>query len=1083
MATRLVLELEAAGAAGIVLARSCACPCTARRAEPLQDDDNELGIPLAPAVIVDDDVATTLTAAAGTSRLLALQNPPVAARSGVSWRDVSQRIRRSALLLNSAPPEATAARLQRLALNVQRLGEVLRVRAAAAVQSAPGTCPCEEWGRAADSAYRIAGLLLREHPFEHARSSNGGGGNGGGDGGGLRDNATIYDGRIDTDGTDDGGVLLVRAPLAGLSNMLLGSLVGVLLGARWRLQPVLPLVYRQLFGAHLRRDLGSACELYWDWCAGGTFVRRARACGFGVSTSLPMPGRSGVECTHVWTKALRSATALAGANGGNADGDPPLDFDLQCLPPEPAARAYLKASVDGEVAARALLFTLPELPQRLTCATRFALAHAKNVLQLPPSAAFAAFSVALELAGEAVTVWLLPGTQFDDHRVLRAIAAGDHDDEGRLVDGAVRDDGDLAQQFRFVGLVRNTRGVAAAADSLCAAYDLEDDIQDDSLDSGLGLWAEYTSSAAAAAGAKTTTTDSGAADATGAGEKTGEGNTERQAEAKAKTETDAEAWSEGERVAAELAALATAPWRAWGIEREDAARALALEPECVLVQVISGRVWVVDNGPRRRADQHRWWLARRRAAAVRMACDVVQHARADAAMPDVEFVFCPMDGPACSLATARAGHAPPSEMTGEEGEEPVPGVPLQFDGNQSSFGALPVLAPVACAHSFSIPMPLMYRRYLDVDESFFRGCSAASDDAHAQPGPKAGASAGCSNSSGDAHAGGWDALRRQLLRSAALAPWEQRANVDVALFRGTAHARSCWSGREGATLEVQPTVAAVGAPAKGGSGAALGTGGGDGAAAVAAWGAGRGVCGRRLLRRQAHALGLAPGADAAIARKPGVPLTIDARHGFVPLEAQLAYGFTIYAEGHAGWADRARLQLHSGSVLLMQEGPCREWYTLAMEPWAHYIPLEYHFGNLGAVARWAGRGVPGTGARGARRARRLAALRRRSAAFARALLSPRAIRRYADAALRGLARAQRYALQRHAGAVPAESYLQRRAPDECPTPAPPPARPVARLEREQTGGVAQGQPVQAVQVTQSAVLPELVLAYGAAVAS
>jgi hypothetical protein len=35
--------------------------------------------------------------------------------------------------------------------------------------------------------------------------------------------------------------------------------------------------------------------------------------------------------------------------------------------------------------------------------------------------------------------------------------------------------------------------------------------------------------------------------------------------------------------------------------------------------------------------------------------------------------------------------------------------------------------------------------------------------------------------------------------------------------------------------------------------------------------------------------------------------------------------------------------LLSGSVLLWQETMCREWYTLLLQPWVHYVPVDYHF--------------------------------------------------------------------------------------------------------------------------------------------
>lgn len=35
--------------------------------------------------------------------------------------------------------------------------------------------------------------------------------------------------------------------------------------------------------------------------------------------------------------------------------------------------------------------------------------------------------------------------------------------------------------------------------------------------------------------------------------------------------------------------------------------------------------------------------------------------------------------------------------------------------------------------------------------------------------------------------------------------------------------------------------------------------------------------------------------------------------------------------------------LLSGAVLLWQETMCREWYTLLLQPWVHYVPVDYHF--------------------------------------------------------------------------------------------------------------------------------------------
>ena len=31
---------------------------------------------------------------------------------------------------------------------------------------------------------------------------------------------------------------------------------------------------------------------------------------------------------------------------------------------------------------------------------------------------------------------------------------------------------------------------------------------------------------------------------------------------------------------------------------------------------------------------------------------------------------------------------------------------------------------------------------------------------------------------------------------------------------------------------------------------------------------------------------------------------------------------------------------------------CREWYTLLLEPWVHYVPVDYHFKRLHDAAAW-----------------------------------------------------------------------------------------------------------------------------------
>ena len=83
-----------------------------------------------------------------------------------------------------------------------------------------------------------------------------------------------------------------------------------------------------------------------------------------------------------------------------------------------------------------------------------------------------------------------------------------------------------------------------------------------------------------------------------------------------------------------------------------------------------------------------------------------------------------------------------------------------------------------------------------------------------------------------------------------------------------------------------------------------------------------------------------------------------------------------------------------------QETMCREWYTLLLRPWAHYVPVDYHFKGLRQAAAWALCPAANFGASeaAARRARRFAdavLTRRTATSYAAALL-----RRWGDAQAR-----------------------------------------------------------------------------------
>ena len=96
-------------------------------------------------------------------------------------------------------------------------------------------------------------------------------------------------------------------------------------------------------------------------------------------------------------------------------------------------------------------------------------------------------------------------------------------------------------------------------------------------------------------------------------------------------------------------------------------------------------------------------------------------------------------------------------------------------------------------------------------------------------------------------------------------------------------------------------------------------------------------------------------------------------------------------------------------------------YTLLLEPWIHYVPVDYHFRRLHEAAAWVGcnRTLP-------LQRTMLSNMR----AYTDAVLTRRAALRYASALLEGYAAAQKY---RAAGAratcsEPALSYLERTRP-------------------------------------------------------
>ena len=60
----------------------------------------------------------------------------------------------------------------------------------------------------------------------------------------------------------------------------------------------------------------------------------------------------------------------------------------------------------------------------------------------------------------------------------------------------------------------------------------------------------------------------------------------------------------------------------------------------------------------------------------------------------------------------------------------------------------------------------------------------------------------------------------------------------------------------------------------------------------------------------------------------------------------------IYAHGQCHWANRLEELLWMSSVVLLQAGQCQQYYALGLQPWVHYVPVDYNFHNISAAVEW-----------------------------------------------------------------------------------------------------------------------------------
>lgn len=74
---------------------------------------------------------------------------------------------------------------------------------------------------------------------------------------------------------------------------------------------------------------------------------------------------------------------------------------------------------------------------------------------------------------------------------------------------------------------------------------------------------------------------------------------------------------------------------------------------------------------------------------------------------------------------------------------------------------------------------------------------------------------------------------------------------------------------------------------------------------------------------------------------------------FLRKSVQETFKYQIIAEGECQWANRLRQALFMGTVLIIQDNQCVEYYGLNLRPWQHYIPVDYWFTNLTDAVVWA----------------------------------------------------------------------------------------------------------------------------------
>ncbi|KAG1655116.1 hypothetical protein FOA52_007269 [Chlamydomonas sp. UWO 241] len=80
---------------------------------------------------------------------------------------------------------------------------------------------------------------------------------------------------------------------------------------------------------------------------------------------------------------------------------------------------------------------------------------------------------------------------------------------------------------------------------------------------------------------------------------------------------------------------------------------------------------------------------------------------------------------------------------------------------------------------------------------------------------------------------------------------------------------------------------------------------------------------------------------------------LGAMGGTIPMHEWLSYKYIIVNDGNLAPSSRITAFMHSGSAMLWQESHTLEFFYEKLEPYVHYIPVSYNFGDLLHKIRWA----------------------------------------------------------------------------------------------------------------------------------